>query len=143
MKRNVIQKFLRLRGLQEKYEQQIEKLAEQQIEIYGKIIKEYNLEDWYEYRDYVRYDYVRVEEDGRVGLWERAFRDDPAYHLTSMTISQLVIDGNLNEYEKYLRSTLKPQAEQVAAMRLKEKENRKQQLQFEINRINTELNHLS
>lgn len=146
-KRTIIEKWLRLADIREKYKEQIIGLADKQFEIEAKVIKEFGLQDSYEYRDIIhyvdgKYHHLRVESDGMVAVWENSFRSDPASHCQSYNVSEMIVLGKFAEYEQRYRTCLKPAHERMVESKQHEKEKRKESLEAELARLNQEINRL-
>jgi hypothetical protein len=142
MKRNVIQKFLRISEVRQKYVDEMERLAETQIAINVKVIKEFKLEDQHQYRDMIYYDFVKVDDDARIELWRSSFRSDPAEYMSTIDLSEHIIAGDVKKYEEELRASLKPKAEQRLQAKQKQAEDRRKSLEVELARLNNELQTL-
>lgn len=142
MTRNVIDKFLRLTEVRQQYIDKIESLAERQLQINAKVVKEYKLQDHYEYRDVIYYDYVKVDDNGRIELWQSSFRSNPAEYMSTTDLSDLIIANNVEEYERQLRAELKPKAELALQSKQRQAEDKRKQLETELARLNNELHSL-
>lgn len=144
--RTVIEKYKRVAAIQNQYAEKIIALAERQLSIDQKLIREFGLDDnrTYEYRDILSYDFLRMSTDGDgiVELWESGRCGDSDSCLSSINVDQLIVAGNFEGYEQRMRAILKAKAESMLGARQKEAQRKREQLQNELVRINTELNKL-
>lgn len=141
MKRNVIEKFQHLAQIQQVYGEQIKALAETQLEIDQKILKEFELDRDWEYRDLIEYDFLKISNDGdgSVDLWEYGRCGDSDSCLTSISVHPLIISGNLEGYEQVRRNSLMSKANERVQAKQQENDKRRERLEKELTRITTEL----
>ena len=142
MKRNILEKFERINQIRQQYSEQLKALAESQCEIHRKVITEFDLKDQYEHRSYFRYDSIKIDEDGCIGLYEYDRCDHRDDHLTSIYLHPLILNGDYVGYETYLRTTYQKQAEKVQEAKQQDAERRKQQLVAEMTRIQNQLDQM-
>lgn len=146
--RNIIEKFQRLDQIREQYAAQILSLAETQLNIHEKVLKELKLGSYGqqlyngEERYILNYGFLQIEEGGSVGLWEYGRCGDGDSHLTSICIDKHIINGDVEGYEKHLRAKYAEQANLAEIAIQKQKEAQREKLQKDILRMNEELNKL-
>lgn len=141
--RTIIEKYQRLAQIQQRYAEQIEELGKKQLSIHQRVLRELKLDSHYDNRDVMHYDFLRVEEDGAVGLWENGRCGDSDSQSTSINIHPLIVNGDLEGYERDLRASLNSQAKKALEAKEKETEQRRKKLQSEICRMNDELGKLN
>lgn len=146
--RNIIEKFQRLDQIREQYAAQILALAKIQLDIHKKILEEFKLggygQQLYngEERYILNYDFLQIEEGGNVGLWEYGRCGDADGHLTSIYIDDHIIKGDVEGYEKYLRTKYEKTAEQALVEQKRQDDLKREKLQRDIDRMNEELTKL-
>lgn len=141
--RNVIQKMQRLNQIRDVYAEQIKQLAKIQLGVHQKIIKEFKLDNGYDERNILRYDYLEIDSDGNIQLWERGRCGDSDEHLTTIYIDEHIVKNDLDGYEKSLRTKYARQAEQAEIAAKKQKDAQREKLKKEIVRLSEELGKIS
>lgn len=138
-KRNIIDKFLRLASIRERYEDEIIELAKRQIDIDRKVIKELKLEEYrHQYPTIIPYDFIRIDVDTAVvSTRNSGCRGGEDELLSSFYIHHLVIIGDVEGYEKWLRETLRDKSIKAEEARQAQVHRRRQQLQDELARLST------
>ena len=140
MKRNILEKFQRINEIRQQYSEQVIDLVYIQCEIFRKVVNELGLRD--DNKQYFRYDSVKIDEDGEIGLYEYDRYNNCSYEILPIYLNPLILNGDKEGYEKYLRESFKAKAQKASEAKVKEKEQKRERLENELLQIRKELEKL-